>query len=151
MGKNTVETLAGVLFVALVAVFGFYAYTSFQSHGGNVHGYSLKARFNSADGITAGTDVTLNGVQIGTVSSVGLEPKTYIPTVYISIRRDVRLPDDSAIKLTSSGLLGESYLAIQVGSSTKMLAAGASIKTAPGGAGLADLIDHLANGKTGSK
>jgi hypothetical protein len=60
VGKNTVETLAGVLFVALVAVFGFYAYTSFQSHGGNVHGYSLKARFNSADGITAGTDLQAN-------------------------------------------------------------------------------------------
>jgi phospholipid/cholesterol/gamma-HCH transport system substrate-binding protein len=151
VGKSTVETLAGMALVALVVCFGFYAYASFQTHNGNVHGYSLKARFNSADGITTGTDVTLNGVKIGTVSSVGLDPKTYIPTVYISIRRDIHLPDDSAVKLTSSGLLGDSYLAIQVGSSSKMLAAGASIKTAPGGAGLADLIDHLANGKTGSK
>ncbi len=146
MGKNAVETLAGILLVLIAGSFALYAYGSFQSHNGSVSGYSLKVRFNSADGIATGTDVTLHGVKVGTVSSIGLDPKTYTPVVYISIRNDIRLPDDSSVKLTSSGLLGDSYLAIQVGSSAKMLAAGAAIKSAPGGAGLSGLIDRIASG-----
>ena len=79
-------------------------------------------------------------------SHSSLDPKTYTPVVYISIRNDIRLPDDSSVKLTSSGLLGDSYLAIQIGSSAKMLVAGGTIKSAPGGAGLSGLIDRITSG-----
>jgi phospholipid/cholesterol/gamma-HCH transport system substrate-binding protein len=139
--KSGFETLVGVLVVAVVAGFLFVAYTSRQS--GSINGYDLSARFNSADGITTGTDIVLHGVKIGTVSSMGLDPKTFRPVVQLSIRENVHIPGDSSIKITTPGLLGGSYLAIQPGSSRKMLPAGASIRTVEGSSGLAGLIAHI--------
>jgi phospholipid/cholesterol/gamma-HCH transport system substrate-binding protein len=147
--KNAFETLVGVLVVAVAAGFLFFAYTSRESD--NINGYDLKAGFNSADGINTGTDIFLHGVRIGTVSSMGLDPKTFLPVVHLSIREKVRLPSDSSVKITTPGLLGGSYLAIQPGSSGKMLTAGASIRTIQGSAGLSGLIDHITSSNSGSK
>lgn len=151
MQKNVVETFVGVLVVA--ALIGFIAsiYTWSRSHSDNINGYDLTASFKSADGISAGTDITLHGVKIGTVSSVSLDPKTYLPVVHLSIRNGIRIPDDSTIKFTSSGLLGDYYLAIEPGSSDKFLVAHASIKATQGGAGLGDLINRITKGGLGSK
>jgi phospholipid/cholesterol/gamma-HCH transport system substrate-binding protein len=147
MRNNTVETLVGVLLVALVAGGLFFAYTSSQT--GGTRGYELNAKFNSADGITTGTDIRLHGVKVGTISSVDLDRKTYLPLVHLAIRGGIRIPEDSAVRVASAGILGNSYLDIRPGNSKKMLAAGGSIPVAPGAAGLAGLIDQITN--SGSK
>src|SRR5690242_1752021 len=101
MSNNTVETLIGALVVAVAAVFLFYAYTTTGS--GAVSGYNVTARFSSADGISPGTDVRLHGIKIGTVSGLSLDPKTYYAIAHLSISNGVHIPDDSAVKITSSG------------------------------------------------
>ena len=53
-----------------------------------------------------------------------LDPKNYLVTVHMNIRDDIKIPDDSSLMVTSSGLLGSSYLSISPGGSDKMLAAG---------------------------
>jgi phospholipid/cholesterol/gamma-HCH transport system substrate-binding protein len=141
--KSGFETLVGILVVGVLAGLVFFAYSSRE--GGSIGGYDLNARFSSADGITTGTDIFLHGVKIGTVSFTGLDPRTFLPVVRLSIRANVRIPGDSSIKITTPGLLGGSYLAVQPGSSNKMLAAGALIKTIQGSAGLSGLIDHVTN------
>ena len=147
MRKNGLETLVGILVVAAVAGFLFFAYTSRES--ASINGYDLEAGFNSADGIAAGTDIFLHGVKVGTVSSMGLDARTFHPVVHLSIRENVRIPSDSSVKITTPGLLGGSYLAIQPGNSGRMLAGGATIRTIQGSAGLSGLIDHITN--SGSK
>ncbi len=147
MQRNGFETLVGILVVAAVAGFAYFAYASRET--ASINGYDLKAGFNSADGLTTGTDVFLHGVKIGSVSSMTLDPKTFLPVVHLSIRENVRLPVDSTIKMTTPGLLGASYLAIQPGSSRTMLAAGASIKTIQGSGGLSSLINRITS--SGSK
>ena len=149
MQNNTVETLIGALVVAVAAGFLFFAYTT--THSGSIAGYDLKAAFNSADGITTGTDVRLHGIKIGTVSSMDLDPKTYLAVVHLSIRDDIRIPDDSSVKITSSGLLGSSYLAIQPGGSEKMLASGSAITNTQGSIDLMSLIGRVIFGNSGSK
>ena len=62
-----------------------------------------------------GTDVRLNGIKIGTVSSMDLDPKTYQAILHFTIRSDVQIPDNSSVKITSAGLLGGEYLAIGPG------------------------------------
>jgi len=120
MQNNTVETLIGAIVVAVAAGFLFFAYTTTGT--GSIGGYDVKARFSSADGIVTGTDVRLHGIKIGSVSSLTLDPKTYAAILHLNIRNDVPVPDDSSVKITSSGILGNSYLAIQPGGSDKMLA-----------------------------
>lgn len=147
--NNTVETLIGAVVVLIAVGFLAFAYSS-TSTAGLSGSTNLEARFSSADGITAGTDVRLHGIKIGTVSSVGLDPKTYLAIVRMSLRSDVPIPDDSAIKVTSSGLLGSSYLSIQPGGSPKNLAAGGQILNTQGSVDIMGLIGRAIYGNTSS-
>jgi phospholipid/cholesterol/gamma-HCH transport system substrate-binding protein len=145
MQNNTVETLIGAIVVAVAAFFLFYAYTS--TGAGRVSGYDLQAKFASADGITNGTDVRLHGIKIGTVSSMVLDPKTYQAVVHVQIRNDVKIPDDSTIKITASGILGGNYVAISPGGSNTMLASGGEIPNTQGSVDLFGLISKTINSK----
>lgn len=149
MQNNTFETLIGALVVAVAVGFLFFAYTS--THTGAYGGYDVKAAFNSADGIATGSDVRLHGIKIGTVSSIDLEPRTYQAIVHLTIRDDVRVPDDSSVKVISSLLGGNSYLSIQPGGSDKMLGAGSTITNTQGSIDLMGLIGRVIYGNTGSK
>ena len=149
MQNNTFETLIGAIVVAVAAGFLFFAYSS--THAGSVTGYDVKASFNSADGITTGSDVRLHGIKIGTVSSIDLDPKTYDAIVHLSIRDDVHVPDDSSVKVISSLLGGNSYLSITPGGSDKMLASGSVITNTQGSIDLMGLIGRVIYGNTGSK
>jgi phospholipid/cholesterol/gamma-HCH transport system substrate-binding protein len=149
MQNNTVETLVGAIVVIVAAAFLFFAYTTTGS--GSVSGYDVKARFASADGIVSGTDVRLHGIKVGTVSSLVLDPKTYQAVAHISLQSGIQVPDDSSIKITSAGLLGTSYLAIQPGGSDKMLAAGGEITNTQGSIDLMSLIGRAMYGNAGSK
>jgi phospholipid/cholesterol/gamma-HCH transport system substrate-binding protein len=146
--NNTVETLIGAVVVAIAVAFLVFAYSS--TSAGGFSGYPLEARFSSADGITAGTDVRLHGIKIGSVSSVDLDPKTYLAVVHLNIRSQVPIPDDSAIKVTSSGLLGNAYLSIQPGGSLKNLASGGQIMNTQGSVDIMGLIGRAIYGNTSS-
>jgi phospholipid/cholesterol/gamma-HCH transport system substrate-binding protein len=149
MQNNTVETMIGAVVIAVAVAFLYFAYTSTNS--GGVAGYEVVAKFSSADGIAAGTDVHLHGIKVGTVSSLNLDPKTYLAVVHLSIRDNVKIPDDSSIKVTSSGLLGSSFLAIEPGGSNTPLKAGGQILNTQGSIDLMSLIGRLIYGSTGSK
>ena len=142
--NNMVETLIGAVVVAVAVGFLVFAYSSTGS--GNVSGYPVEARFSSADGIISGTEVRLHGIKIGTVSAVNLDPKTYLAIVHMTIRSDVPIPDDSSIKITSAGLLGNSYLSIQPGGSLKNLAANGQILNTQGSVDIMGLIGRAIYG-----
>ena len=149
MQNTTFETIMGAIVIAIAAGFLYFAYTS--NSAGALGGYDLSARFASADGIATGTDVRLHGIKIGRVSSLDLDPKTYAAIVHISIRDDVKIPEDSSIKVTSAGIMGSSYLAIQPGGGDKMLAEGGQITNTQGSIDLMGLIGRVIYGNSGSK
>ncbi len=149
MQNNTVETLIGALVLLVAAGFLYFAYSS--TSVGAIGGYDLRAKFASADGIARGTDVRLHGVKIGAVSSIVLDPKSYAPMVDITVRGDIQLPDDSSIKITSAGLMGSSYLAVQPGGSDKMLPPGGEIVNTQGSIDLMSLIGRAIYGNSGGK
>lgn len=144
MQNNMVETLIGAIVVAVAAGFLFFAYTNTGS--GSVSGYEVVAKFSSADGISPGTDIRLHGIKIGTVSALTLDPKSFMAIAHMNIRNDVELPDDSAVKITSSGLLGNSYIAIQPGGSDKNLKPGGELTNTQGSVDLMSLIGRAVMG-----
>ncbi|HEX4080578.1 MAG TPA: outer membrane lipid asymmetry maintenance protein MlaD [Rhizomicrobium sp.] len=149
MQNNTFETLMGAFVILVAAGFLYFAYTS--TGVGSLGGYELSARFASADGIATGTDVRLHGIKIGRVDSMRLDPKTYAPIVKFSVRSDIKIPDDSSIKITSAGIMGSSYLAIQPGGSEKTLPPGGEITNTQGSIDLMSLIGRAIYGNSGSK
>lgn len=127
MANNVTETLIGAL--VLVAATGFIAYASQTTGIGGQGGetYSLKASFNSAEGLNLGTDVRMAGINIGSVSSMNLNLETYQAETVFTIREAVKIPDDSDVKVASEGLLGGVYVEIVPGGSDFMLASGDEI------------------------
>ena len=148
MTSKTVETLIGAIVVAVAVGFLYFGYTS--TNQGELTGYEVIAKFGQVDGLSIGTDVRISGIKVGTVSSLGLDPQNYLAVAHLTIQRGVELPDDSSVKITSSGLLGSSYLSITPGGSDKMIAPGGQIVNTQGSVDLMGLIGRLIT-STGGK
>ena len=150
MQGNFVETLIGIAVVLVAAAFFYYASVT-TGHGSTAAGYEIGARFDRVDGISVGSDVKLSGIKIGAVSAQTLDPKTYRAVVKMTIRSDVRIPEDSAIKITNEGLLGGAYLSIAPGGSDVMLNPGQDIATTQGAVDLIGLLSRaFMSGSSGS-
>ncbi len=142
--NNIAETIIGAIVVA-VAV-GFLAFTYTRTGSGSLSGYEINARLPKVDGLSIGTDVRLAGIKIGTVTDLTLDPKTYLVTVHMDVRDDIKIPADSSVLVTSSGFLGSQYLSITPGGDQKMMAAGEYFESAQGSIDLMNLMGRFATG-----
>ena len=120
MKNSVVETITGAIVVAAAALFFFYVYSSTDLGRGR-GGYSIKAAFDSVDGITVGSDIRLAGIKVGTVADQKLDQESYQALITMAIDSSVKLPDDTSAKITSEGLLGEKYISLEPGGSETML------------------------------
>lgn len=78
--------------------------------------YTLYATFDNIGGLKARSPVSIGGVVVGRVADITLDPKTYLPRVTLEIeQRYNHIPDTSSLSIRTSGLLGEQYLALNVG------------------------------------
>jgi phospholipid/cholesterol/gamma-HCH transport system substrate-binding protein len=75
-----------------------------------------------------------------------LDPKTYLVTVHMNIRNDIKLPVDSSVLVTQTGFLGGQYLSITPGGDDKMMLAGAYFENAQGSIDVMGLVGRFATG-----
>ncbi|MBK4215679.1 outer membrane lipid asymmetry maintenance protein MlaD [Paracoccus caeni] len=136
--EQRVETITGA--VVLIVAAGFLAW----GFGGDLwqrqKGYEVTASFPDVDGVEVGTEVRLAGVKVGKVTSVALNPQTYMADARLSIPESVVLPTDSAALIQSDGLLGGAYIQIQPGGSPDNLAPGDEIEDVQGAVSLLQLM-----------
>ena len=140
--NNVAETIIGAVVVAVAILFIAFAYM--RTGSGSLSGYEIQARLPRVDGIGIGTDVRLSGIKIGSISDLTLDPKNYLVTVHMNIRDDIKIPVDSSLMVTSSGLLGSSYISLTPGGDDKMLAPGGMIQNSQGSVDLMGLINRFA-------
>ncbi|UWQ15311.1 outer membrane lipid asymmetry maintenance protein MlaD [Aliiroseovarius sp. M344] len=148
--SHTTEVITGS--VVLAAAVGFFLYAGQivgLSGGGDSHSYS--ASFRTADGISVGTDVRLGGVKVGTVTGIDLNPETYRAETAFTVKSDVALPDDTAIIISSEGLLGGSYVELLPGGSPFNLEPGAEIEDTQGSVSLVQLLMKFVAGSEDAK
>ena len=145
---NTTEVLVGGAVLAAALAFAFYAT---QSTGVTraVSGYELGASFRSLEGVTVGTDVRLAGVKVGSVSDVSLNVDTYRADTTISLLEGVAIPDDSAIVVSSEGLLGGNFVEIMPGGSLTYFEPGDEIEDTQGAVSLISLLVQFVAGGNG--
>ncbi len=122
MNNSVFETILGA---CVLAVAGFFLYTGYCASGSSLsQGYILKARFDKIDGISAGSDVSIAGVKIGSVQSVYLDKETFQPIISFIVKPSVHVPDDSSAEILSDGFLGGKHVNISPGGSVKNLVEG---------------------------
>ena len=142
MKTNLVETAVGAVVIVIAAAFFIFAYTT-SGIGRGSGGYQLTAEFDNADGIGIGSDVRMSGVKIGTVTSQELDPVTYQAVLKMSIDPTLKLPDDSSAKVTSEGLLGSKFVALEPGGSADLLQDGDRIAYTQGAIDIWSLVSQF--------
>ncbi len=111
--------------------------------------WRLYATFDNIGGLKTGSPVRIGGVVIGRVTDISLDSKSYSPRVSMDIEdKYSQLPDTSSLAVRTSGLLGEQYLALNVGfedpdMGTAMLKDGSSIQDTKSAMVLEDLIGQF--------
>jgi phospholipid/cholesterol/gamma-HCH transport system substrate-binding protein len=149
MTESKTEILVGGL--VLVVAVGFLVFagqTTGMTRGAEE--YNLNASFRSIDGVSIGTDVRLAGVKIGRVTDIRLDPETYRARTVFTVEEGIEVPDDSAVSISSEGLLGGNYVEIQPGGSPFYLAAGDEIEFTQSSVGLISLLTKFVSGESGA-
>jgi phospholipid/cholesterol/gamma-HCH transport system substrate-binding protein len=76
MTGNVIETVMGAVVLIVAAVFLFFAYTTGQVRA--VQGYQVTAQFERVGSLRDGADMRIAGVEVGSVVSETLDPKTFL-------------------------------------------------------------------------
>lgn len=146
MAGQAAETLIGALVLAAAGGFLVYAANTADLDAGG-SGYPLVAKFRKAEGINIGSDVRIAGVKVGSVAEMTLDPETYFASVTFVVNDSVKVPEDSAVKISSASLLGDSFLAIDPGSADLMLEPGEELVYTQSSVSVGDLIGRFIHGQ----
>lgn len=95
----------------LVGIALFLAVWAFLSHF-SFHRYLLRVRFDDVKGLLTQSPVRMNGVKIGEVSRIDLQPGDLKPVVTLAIDQDRRIPARSRIRITSGLLISNPQVEI---------------------------------------
>ncbi len=141
MKKKPVETIMGlvVLIVALLFLAFAYRVSDLQV----VKGYQLKAEFMKVGGLSVGSDVRINGIKVGTVTSQKLNGDDYMADVTFSISSNIKLPKDSTVSIVSDGLVGDKFVKIEPGKSKEYLQSGDSFKNTKDFKTIEDMVGEI--------
>mmetsp|Transcript_23272 Transcript_23272/g.40179 ORF Transcript_23272/g.40179 Transcript_23272/m.40179 type:complete len:151 (-) Transcript_23272:3526-3978(-) len=146
MSENTTEVVVGgAVLAAAIAIAVYGAQIGGLSAGGGTT-YPLTASFRSLEGVSVGTDVRLAGVKIGTVTDVALNNTTFRADTTVAVRQDTQIPDDSAIVISSEGLLGGNFVEIVPGGSPFNFEPGSEITDTQGAVSLISLLLKFVSG-----
>ncbi|GAB5390051.1 MAG: outer membrane lipid asymmetry maintenance protein MlaD [Alphaproteobacteria bacterium] len=143
MTSKKFEALLGLAVVAVALAFFAFGYSRTQAGAASGTGMKLHANFLDSTGLSPGSDVRVSGVKVGSVSAITLDPQTYLARVEFSLADGVILPVDSSAKITSEGLLGGRFLALEPGAEEAMLEDGGQIEFAQSSPSLEQLLGQV--------
>jgi phospholipid/cholesterol/gamma-HCH transport system substrate-binding protein len=148
MGNKKIEILvggfmllgmAGLLFLALKAAnLGSF---------GNEHSYTLQARFDNIGGLKPRAPVRSAGVNVGRVTAISFDPKTFQGVVTLAVDSRYQFPRDSSAKILTAGLLGDQYVGLEPGGDDKNLVPGETIAQTQSAVVLENLIGQFLTGR----
>ena len=119
MKRNYLETFIGSIVIIVAIIFSVVLF-KVSNKKLNKETYKLSAVFDNIEGVSVGTKVKIGGVEIGSVIKQKLTDNYRIKLV-MEIDNNVKIPDDSTITISTSGILGGKYLKVQIGGSDELL------------------------------
>jgi len=114
--------------------------------------YRVTAHFDNVGDLKTGAPVTMSGVKVGRVATVGYDTREYKAVVSLAISKEFdRIPEDSWANIETSGLLGAKYVGIDAGGSDSYLADKGQIENTQSAIVLEKLVNKLFAAFAGSK
>jgi phospholipid/cholesterol/gamma-HCH transport system substrate-binding protein len=108
--------------VALIA-FGWWFFSDGLRKGEDA--YRVTVVVPSADGLYAGTPVRIAGVDVGSIESIAVDGNR--ARLGLAIRTIYPVPADTRAEIRSAGMLGDRYIALDLGASDALLDEGARL------------------------
>jgi phospholipid/cholesterol/gamma-HCH transport system substrate-binding protein len=150
MQRNVLETVMGAVVLLAAAAFLFIVYNASGVKQAS-NGYHLVMRLDQGGSLSPGTDVRAAGVKVGSVVSQEFDAKNFQAVITLDIAGDVQLPTDSSANADQDGLLGNTYVNLQLGSDDTMMKDGDTFQHATGVLSLGKLIAMALSGGGGEK
>ena len=105
--------------------------------------YEVSAKFDNIGGLKPGAAVKSAGVVVGRVKKIEFDGESFQAKVTLALQSGVGFPQDSSLKILTSGLLGEQYLDVSPGADEKNLVAGDRIGSTQSAVILENLISQF--------
>ena len=155
------QTIKYEFWVGLFLLLGLGALVFLGLRVANLQGFSesksykIYATFDNIGGLKVRAPIKIGGVVIGRVSEITLDEKNYLPKVSIAINEEYnKIPETSSLSIKTSGLLGEQYIALNIGfddGETAMLKEGSQIMDTTSAMVLEDLVGQFLYGDKDKK
>jgi phospholipid/cholesterol/gamma-HCH transport system substrate-binding protein len=111
---------------------------------GKPDGFLVTARFDNVGDLKVGSPVSMAGVNIGRVESVGFDSNDFRAVVQLRIQSQFSsIPEDSDASIQTAGLLGGKYVGIGPGGSDVYLKEGSQIEFTQSAIVLENLINKF--------
>jgi phospholipid/cholesterol/gamma-HCH transport system substrate-binding protein len=145
VSSRKIEILVGLLFVlGAIAFFALAMNVSNLTSLTSDKGYAVKANFNNIGGLRTRAKVTLSGVNIGRVTNIAYDKKSFRATVTMKLNSEFDyLPEDTQASIYTSGMLGEQYISLEPGASEDKLKEGSIIDLTASAVVLEEIIGKV--------
>ena len=137
------------LWVGLFVLIGLAALVFLALQSANLlslpfqRGYRITANFDNIGGLKPKAAVRSAGVVVGRVADIRFDDERYQARIDLDMDTRFKFPKDSALKILTSGLLGEQYIGIEAGASDQNLAAGDNVTATQSAVVLENLISQF--------
>ena len=146
MKKYSIETVVGVFVVIGLICVGYMTVKLGKVSLFGEETYPLTARFASISGLRVGSSVEIYGFQAGSVTSLDIDQQRQMGVVDMKINKGVKVYDDAAATIKSSGIIGDKYVKIDPGGAGVVLKPRGIITQTTVPADIEDLIGKYAFG-----
>jgi phospholipid/cholesterol/gamma-HCH transport system substrate-binding protein len=146
MKKYSIETAVGVFVVIGLICVGYMTVKLGKVSLFGEDAYPLTARFASISGLRVGSSVEIYGMQVGSVTSLGIDQEKQMGVVEMKVAKGLKVYDDAAATIKSAGLIGDKYVKIDPGGAGAVLKPLGVIAQTSVPADIEDLIGKYAFG-----
>ena len=110
MRYSLIEILMGA--IVLTIAIGFLSLGMKSINNNQKIGYDISLIFGSSAGLKNGDNVKISGINVGKIINLDLNLEDYNAKVEIKLNQNIKIPDDSSARITSSSLLGGNFVDI---------------------------------------
>ena len=120
MKNNLLETIVGSVVLLIAILFILFSFKIINVNNNKSQSYDVYAEFDNIEGINIGSDVKISGIKIGAVSDIKIN-KNYKAYLTLNLSKDYSIPNDSIFKISTSGLIGNKFINVKIGSSDEYI------------------------------
>lgn len=141
MNEARAELSVGIFAIVVMGLLAIMTFKTEEITVGDAGGYVLYANFKGTAGLDEKTKIKVAGVSAGYVESIALV--NGIARVGLRMNDNVRVHPDAIASIKTSGLLGDKYVEVRIGSEGEPLRQGDEITNVVDAAEVDDLVQNL--------